>query len=119
MIPIKTIKIQQTYYDFGQLYRAAAGSKARRGLAGYAIKMGHGNDTIFGGAMHLLCELESLRENEVYTLECHESPEVKRDILGLAEAALAGVFHKLKFEIPEKEVRQMIQNFDKLPPLGC
>lgn len=113
---MKTIACQQVSYTIPGLYRAAAGSKARRGLAGYAIKTGRGADPIFGGAMNLLCALESLRPNEVYTLDCRETPETKRDILGLAEAAMAGCF-RVDFEIPEKEVRRMINNFDRLKPL--
>lgn len=113
---MKTIKVQQTYYTIPELYRVASGSKARRGLAGYMIKTGRGDNTVFGGAIALLCGLESLDKNEVYSLDKRENAQTNKEIMSLAEAALAGCFHK-DYEIPEKEVQSMIRNFNKLPPL--
>jgi len=113
---MKTIIVQQTYYTIPELYRAASGSKARRGLAGYMIKTGCAHDTVFGGAMYLLCALESLGEHEVYTLDKRETYNVNKEITSLAEAALAGCFHK-RYELPQREVQNMLQAFDELPPL--
>lgn len=113
---MKTIKVQQTYYTIPELYRVASGSKARRDLAGYMIKTGRGDNTVFGGAIALLCGLESLDKNEVYALDKRENSQTNKEIMSLAEAALAGGFHK-DFGLSEQEVRRMIRNLDNLPPL--
>lgn len=113
---MKTLVVQQTYYTIPDIYRLAAGSRARRGLAGYMIKTGRGDNTVFGGAMHLLCALESLDKNELYNLEHRENAKINREIMSLAEAALAGCFQK-DYEIPERECKRMIRALDNLPPL--
>ena len=113
---MKNIIVQQAYYTIPELYRIASGSKARRGLAGYMIKTGRADNTIMGGAMYLLYGLESLKKNELYNLDRRESSKTNKEIMSLAETALAGKFH-VDFEIPEKECRRMIQTLDKLPPL--
>lgn len=113
---MKSIRVQQTYYTMPELYRAAAGSKARRGLAGYMIKTGRADNTVFGGAMALLCGLDTLDKHEVYSLDKRENSQINKEILGLAEAAMAGCFHA-DYEMPEKEVRRMIRALDNMPPL--
>ena len=112
---MKTIRVQQTYYTLPELYRVAAGSKARRCLLGYMLKTGRADNTVFGGAMALLCGLGTLGENEVYTLDKRETLAVNKEILSLAEAAMAGCFHE--FEMSQREIHKIIQAFDRLPPL--
>ena len=110
---MKTIRVQQVYYTIPELYRMAAGSKARRGMAGYAIKTGRADNTVFGGAIRLLCDLESLEKNERYALDKRETAQITKDIVGCAEAAMAGAFHK--YELTEREIRDMIRNLERVP----
>lgn len=112
---MKTIPVENKWYTMTELYRAASGSKAKRGLFGYMLKTGRPDHPIFGGAMLLLCGLTALGKNEVYSLRCELDDMSKEEIMAVAEAALAGCFKE--YEVSEKEIQKTIKALNKLPPL--
>lgn len=105
---MKTICINETGWDLHLLYREAIQTKARRGLFGYMLRTGRTDNLIFGGAFHLLKQLEPVWGKEAYSLRS-ETPAA-RDIIAVAEVALAGGFDK--FALSKREMRNTIRALD-------
>lgn len=109
------IKVAPTYYTITDLYKTVnGGSRAMRGLFGYMMKTGRLNDVIFGGAVHLLGDLEKLDKNEVYQVTYDSAcpvPEIQ-DISELVKAARAGAFKP--YEIPQRDISKTLSAVSKL-----
>ena len=102
-----TIKIYDIAYDTISLYRKA-NTPAQRALAGYIIKSGKTNDTIFGGAFNLLRGIESCNaKGEIYELYPMVDKETKKKIMHVAQVTLDGKLDK--FAISERERQDTIK----------
>lgn len=99
---MKSISVMDTYWDLKRLYQEAAASKARRGLFGYMLKTGRTDNTIFGGAFKLVCDLEDVPKHSAYKLKIESASG--KEIIAAAEVALAGGFDQ--FAPPIKEIKK-------------
>ena len=104
---MKKIKVFETYYDVATLYSEADKSRARRALFGYMLKTGRPDNPIFGGAFHLLVDLEGVSEHETYKLVIGSNRA--REIIALAEAARAGAFDQ--FALSAREIKKTAAAF--------
>ena len=103
-----TIKIYDTIYEPTALYREAK-TPSQRALVGYITKAGLVNDTVFGGALMVLCKIERcMRNEEIYELYNCVDSETKKRILHIAQLALDGKFDR--FAISERERDTILKN---------
>ena len=104
---MKTIKLYDTTYDILTLYRKA-NTSAQRALAGYIIKGGYIHNPIFGGAFHFLREVERcMRTEEIYEICSLVNPDIKRQIVHIAQLAIDGDLDK--FAMSEREIKETIK----------
>lgn len=102
-----TIKIYDVAYDTVTLYRKA-NTPTQRALAGYIIKSGKVNDTIFGGAFNLLRGIENCNaKGEIYELYSMVDKDTKKKIIHVAQVAMDGKLDK--FTISERERQDTIR----------
>ena len=88
----KIIKLYDTIYDIRTLYRKA-NTPAQRALASYIVKAGMTNDSIFGGAFKLLCDVEFCTSSkDIYKINCYVDSETESKITYVAQMALDGKF---------------------------
>lgn len=107
---MRTIYINETGWDLHLLYRNAIRTKARRGLFGYMLRTGRVDNLIFGGAFQLIMELEPVWGKEAYHLKSETSHA--REIIAVAEVALAGGFDK--FALSKREMKNTIRALDEI-----
>lgn len=107
---MKTIKVMPTTYNIKSLYRNAISCEQRE-LLGYMIKTGRTDNSILGGAFHLLGELDKISKTETYAFSWEEENDAT-DIISIAEAARARAFKK--FGISKREVRKINKNIKNL-----
>lgn len=103
-----TIKINHHTFETLTLYKRAS-TEAQRALAGYIIRSGKTNDSILGGAFHILCKVERCnKEGEIYELYNLLSATEKRKALEYVQMALDGDFDAFMFN--ETERKNMIKH---------
>jgi hypothetical protein len=89
---MKIVKLYDVVYDIRALYRKA-NTPAQRALAGYITKAGLTQDTFFGGAFKLLCDVERCVDNgEIYMIQSYVERETEKKILYIAQCAMDGTF---------------------------
>lgn len=102
-----TIKVNMHRFDTLTLYRKST-TEAQRALAGYIIRSGNVNDSLLGGAFHVLRLVEYCNEEEtLYELYNLVSNEEKRKILEYVQMAMDGDFDMFMFD--EKERKNMMK----------
>lgn len=97
---MKSIKIEETVYDIKSMYRKA-NTIAERSLLGFMIKAGYTNDSIFGGAFHVLHAVESCKGLYRLLPYCN-SKENEKKIIYIVEKALDGEWNDLA--ISQKDI---------------
>lgn len=105
---MKTVKVMECGWDLKFLYREAIRTKPRRGLFGYMLRTGRCDNLTFGGAFYLLQQLESVWGKEAYNLKLESA--VAKEIIAIAEVALAGGFDK--FAPSKREMANTIKALD-------
>lgn len=110
---MKTIKVQQHYYDIQALYGKAK-TKTQRALLGYMVKGGHAQNPIYGGAFRLVKEIESYAG--IYFLTTDEHPKKANEIIHIAESAMAGLWDEMAFS--EREINTILIQLDNLKGKG-
>lgn len=101
---MKIIRVMETGSDIRCLYRQAT-TPNQRALVGYMVRKGKTDDTILGGALHLLREIEAAERNRtVYHLRI-ETPEARR-IIEWVELAQLGALDR--FALPAREIKRCI-----------
>lgn len=99
------IRVMETGNDIRCLYRQAT-TPNQRALLGYMVRKGRTDDTILGGALHLLREIERAeRKGSVYHLSL-ETPYAKR-IIEWVELAQFGALDR--FALSPFEVQKCIR----------
>ena len=102
---MKIIRVMETGSNIHYLYEHAK-TPNQRALLGYIIRKGYSDDLVFGGAFHLLREIERAKaKNIVYKLSI-ETP-YGRQIIECAELAQQGAFNR--FTLSAREVRKCIR----------
>lgn len=91
---MKTIKVMESGWNLKLLYSEAIETKARRGLFGYMLRTGRCDNTVLGGAFYLLRQLESVWGKEAYTLKLESNSATAKEIIAVAEFAMAGGFDR-------------------------
>lgn len=76
---MKIIRVMETGNDIRCLYRQAT-TPNQRALLGYMVRKGRTDDTILGGALHLLREIEAAERNRVVYHLSIETPYARRII---------------------------------------
>jgi len=105
---MKIVKLYDTVYDIRTLYRKA-NTPAQRALVGYIIKAGMTQDTIFGGAFQLLCDVERCMSNEtIYTIHSYVDRETENKISYVAQLALDGKFDA--FTLRKADMDAIVRN---------
>lgn len=90
---MKIVKLYDTIYEINTLYHKA-NTPAQRALAGYIIKSGKTQDSIFGGAFQLLCDVERCMRNEdIYMIHSYVDRKTESMISHVAQKALNGDFN--------------------------
>lgn len=107
---MKTVKVQESGWDLKFLYKEAIQTKARRGLFGYMLRTGRCDNTVLGGAFYLLRQLESVWGKEAYTLKMETNEATAREIIAVAEFAMAGGFDQ--FAPSRREMSRTIKALD-------
>lgn len=98
---MKIIKVHQIYYEPESLYKKAH-TKSQKALLGYMAKAGYLRDPIYGGAFHLLCQMESYAG--IYCLLSEEHEKVVSEIIRIAESAMLGMWDDFAFSSKELSV---------------
>ena len=106
---MKNIKVMATVYNLSELYKVSGKSKARRGLFGYMLHTARPDNQVFGGAMRLVEDLESVGSN-LYKLNMED--EYGEEIAFIAEMALTGKFKK--FALSKREIKKRTKYIVKL-----
>ena len=98
-----TIKINHHTFETLTLYKHAD-TPAQRALAGYIIKSGKANDSILGGAFHVLKKIERCNEEgEIYELYNLLTTTEKRKILDYVQMAFDGDLDAYMFNETERK----------------
>ena len=109
---MKTIKVMATTYDIRNLYSRAK-SPAQRALLGYMVKTGEMSNPIFGGAFHILRNIEwCVGYGEIYNLFPIENTTIVTQIVDIAQSALDGKFDSFAFSA--KEINNILQYIEKV-----
>lgn len=104
---MKIIKLYDILYDVKTLYRKA-NTPAQRALVGYIVKAGLTNDSIFGGAFKLLCDVERCMNNEeIYMIHNYTEDVTEKKISHVAQLALDGKFND--FAIRKADIDSIIK----------
>lgn len=110
---MKIIKVMETRYDLSCLYKAAADTKARRGLFGYMLQTGRTDNTVLGGAFALLCDIENVkRRGELYKLRYECGPTSAKEMVSICEVALAGGFDS--FAMSASDIRRTSKKIQQI-----
>lgn len=113
---MKTIKVEEVYFTPKQLYTEAMKSEPLRALFGYMLWTGRINDTILGGAFSLVCDLENRKPDELYQLMSMTTKEKYREIVAIAQYALAGSM--AKFAPSKRQLRGNYRRLQDLPVMN-
>lgn len=107
---MKTVKVMECGWDLKLLYKEAILTKPRRGLFGYMIRTGRCDNTILGGSFYLLQQLEPVWGKEAYHLKLETNSATAREIIAMAEFAMAGGLNR--FAPSRREMSKTIKALD-------
>ena len=110
---MKTITVQQHYYAIEALYSKAK-TKSQKAILGYMVKAGLANDAVYGGAFHLVREIESY--HGIYILSTNEDAKTTKEIIRIAESAMAGLWDEFTFS--EREISTILIQLGNLKGKG-
>lgn len=110
---MKNIRVSKHYYHIKALYQKA-NTKTQRALLGYMVKAGLAADPVYGGAFHLVRDIESY--HGVYILETEVDAESTKEIISIAENAMLGVWDDFAFS--EREINTILNQFGYLEGKG-
>lgn len=110
---MKKISVRQNYYDIQALYKKA-NTKTQRALLGYMVKGGYASDPVYGGAFTLVREIESYAG--IYILETTENSKTTKEIIHIAESAMAGLWDEFAFS--EREINTILIQLGNLKGKG-
>lgn len=107
---MKNIKLDTHTYDTLTLLRKTdTKSVAQRGLCGYMIMAGISHNPIYGGAFHVLRNIEKAVEDEqIYNFIPYVSVADQKAILAIAQKALDGDYDK--FAMSERAINTNIKS---------
>lgn len=107
---MRNIKLNTKTYDTLTLLRKTdTKSVAQRGLCGYMIMAGISHNPIYGGAFHVLRNIEKAVDDEqIYNFIPYVSPAEQKAILEIAQKALDGDYDK--FAMSERNINTNIKS---------
>lgn len=109
---MKTIKTMEIIIDPLTMYKQTK-TPAQRALAGYIMKSGNAYDSIFGGAFHLLRQVERYMElKEIYYIMPCSGAESIKQIVHIAQSAIDGDLDQ--FAMTEKEIANTIKYLQEM-----
>lgn len=110
---MKTITVRQHYYAIEALYKKA-NTKNQKAILGYMVKAGLANDAVYGGAFHLVREIEGY--HGIYLLETTEDARTTKEIIHIAESAMSGMWDEFAFS--EREISTILIQLGHLKGKG-
>lgn len=112
---MRNIKLDIKTYDTLTLLRKTdTKSVAQRGLCGYMIMAGISHNPIYGGAFHVLGNIEKAVEDEqIYNFIPYVSVAEQKAILAIAQKALDGDYDK--FAMSERAINNNIKSLCEQP----
>ena len=110
---MKVITVRQHYYAIEALY-SKANTKSQRAILGYMVKAGLVNDAVYGGAFHLVKEIESY--HGIYVINTNEDAKTTKEIIHIAESAMSGMWDEFAFS--EREISTILIQLGHLKGKG-
>lgn len=106
---LKNIQIIEGAWCLEALYKEA-NTPAKRALVGYMLKTCKADNTLYGGALYLLRDIESCKGN-IYCLEPCMNADKAKKIIHIAEMSLEGKYKR--FTLSKREIRKMLKHLER------